>query len=434
MADRQPVGGPDSAARDDAQVAERGTRAAATSFLRWRPVIVAPVAAANLALFVASGADSSDAKRLGAGLAVMTSAFTLESLALRRREVTTRWLSLSLLATTLGLAVGMYITGGVGSPILPLLFAPTVTAFAAFGQGHGSVYPLAASVIVLVHMATFPPGTAVPAAPWAARMLVVSMVGSLALLTLSVTGVFSAFSRTARALEGMRRHALQEARHRTETIEMVGAKVGHELKNPLAAIKGLIQLMAKQPQSERDQTRFSVIEGEIDRIEATLRSYLSFTRPMTDIKLEYVDLSRLLDEIAVSMEGRAAGAGVRVMRQGNVPGMPADPRRLREALLNLASNAIEASPAGGTVFIIGEMAPSGGARLIVADEGPGLSAPPRPFHSEKPGGSGLGLLITRNAAELHGGTLQIEQPSGGGTRAVIDLPPPAEPEEEEDDT
>jgi len=152
MADRQPVGGPDSAARDDEQVAERGTRAAATSFLRWRPVIVAPVAAANLALFVASGADSSDAKRLGAGLAVMTSAFTLESLALRRREVTTRWLSLSLLATTLGLAVGMYITGGVGSPILPLLFAPTVTAFAAFGQGHGSVYPLAASVIVLVHM------------------------------------------------------------------------------------------------------------------------------------------------------------------------------------------------------------------------------------------------------------------------------------------
>jgi signal transduction histidine kinase len=431
MADRQPAGEPDSVARDDAQIAELATRAAASEFLRWRPLVVAPVALANVIMFAISGAEPARVRGLAAGLALMTTAFVLESLALRRYELSARWLGISLLSTTIGIGVGMAMTGGVESPMLPLLFAPSVTALAAFGRSHMAVYPTAATLIVIVLGTSFPPLGAAPAAPWAARMTMVAMIGSLVLLVLSVTGVFAAFTRSAFALEQLRRHSLAEARQRTEHIELVGAKVAHELKNPLAAIKGLIQLLAKQPQSERDTTRLAVIESELERIEGTLASYLSFTRPLTDLKLERVDLGRLLDEIAVGIEGRAAGAGVRVTRRGSLPPFRADARRLREGLLNLASNAIEASPAGGGVEIVGEALPSGGVRLIVEDEGLGFSGDPlKPFDSEKPGGSGLGLLIAKSAAELHGGSLEMTTNHGRGTRAIIELPaPPLEGDE-----
>ncbi len=431
MADRQAVGQTDSVARDDREVADLATRAAASAFLRWRPLVVAPVALANVTMFALSGAEPARVRILAVGLVLMTTAFTAESLALRRHELSARWLLVSLLSTTIAIGTGMAITGGIHSPMLPLLFAPAITALAAFGRSHSAVYPTAATLIVVTLFATFPPLGAAPGAPWAARMTLVAMIGALVLLVLSVTGVFAAFTRSAFALEQLRRHSLAEARQRTEDIELVGAKVAHELKNPLAAIKGLIQLLAKKPQSERDAERLAVIESELERIEGTLASYLSFTRPLTDLKLERVDLGRLLDEIAVGIEGRAGGARVRVARRGVLPTFQADARRLREGLLNLASNAIEASPAGGSVVIAGEALASGGVRLIVEDEGPGFKGDhTRPFDSDKPGGSGLGLLIARSAAELHGGSLEMEANHGRGTRAIIELPAP-QPEADE---
>jgi signal transduction histidine kinase len=196
----------------------------------------------------------------------------------------------------------------------------------------------------------------------------------------------------------------------------------------------LVQLLAKQPHSERDEARLRVIESELSRVESTLASYLSFTRPLTDLKLERVDLGRLLDEIAVGIEGRAAGAGVTVVRRGELPRFQADARRLREGLLNLASNAIEASPAGGRVAIVGEALASGALRLIVEDDGPGFSGDlSKPFDSEKVGGSGLGLLIAKSAAELHGGSLEMSKNGTRGTRATIELPAPTRATEEGDE-
>lgn len=426
MADQQPVGAADSIERDDAQVAELLTRAAASAFLRWRPVVVLPVAITNLSLFWASGASREQVLPLAIGLGLMTTAFVIESLMLRRRALTATWLEVSLVLTTLGIGLGMSMSGGIESPMLPLLFAPVVTALAAFGQAASATYPTTAMLLVLVYSATWGSIGPPPAAPWNGRMTVVAVVGTLALLVLSVTGVFAAFSRSAFALEQLRRHSLAEARQRTEHIELVGAKVAHELKNPLAAIKGLIQLIAKQPSNERDKARLDVIESELARVEATLAGYLSFTRPLTDVRLERVDLGRLLDEITISIEGRAAGAGVRVIRRGELGAFRADARRLREGLLNLASNAIEASSAGGTISIGGESLPSGSVRLMVEDDGPGFSGDlKKPFESDKPGGSGLGLLIAKSAAELHGGSLEISRNGERGTRATIELPPPA---------
>ena len=149
MADRQAVGQTDSVARDDREVADLATRAAASAFLRWRPLVVAPVALANVTMFALSGAEPARVRILAVGLVLMTTAFTAESLALRRHELSARWLLVSLLSTTIAIGTGMAITGGIHSPMLPLLFAPAITALAAFGRSHSAVYPTAATLIVV---------------------------------------------------------------------------------------------------------------------------------------------------------------------------------------------------------------------------------------------------------------------------------------------
>src|SRR5262249_51083956 len=130
-------------------------------------------------------------------------------------------------------------------------------------------------------------------------------------------------------------------------LQSVGAKVAHELKNPLASIKGLCQLVARTPESERTQERLTVVASEIARMETILGEDLAFSRPLEDIVPEPVELGRLGRDVLDVLDGRAQGAGVELTMEGAAPQVSGDPRRLKEALINLVSNAIEATPPGG---------------------------------------------------------------------------------------
>lgn len=381
-----------------------------------------PIAALNFALLHASGAAPEQQRRMLAGLTVTTLAFAAESFALRRRSASLDWLLTSLVLTSLALGVAMWMSGGAESPLLALLFAPTVTALAAFGRSPRGWLALASGALVLLLLLLVDPRAPAPAQPWSGRMALSSTVGALALLTLSVTGLFDAYGRAASALERLRLEALSESRERTRSIELTSAKVAHELKNPLAAIKGLAQLLAKRPLEPRDQRRFGVMEGEIERVEAILRDYLSFTRPMTDLELRRTNLRELIEEIAISVEGRALTSSVEVTASGPDSLADVDPRRLREAVLNLAQNAIEAMPTGGALRL-GIEHDRGAVLIVVEDEGPGLfeDTAVEPFESKKQGGTGLGLAIARGVAELHGGSLKISPREPRGTRVTLSL-------------
>jgi signal transduction histidine kinase len=213
---------------------------------------------------------------------------------------------------------------------------------------------------------------------------------------------------------------------RASSLEAMGAKVAHEVRNPLSAIRGLVEVSAEKNTDERDRKRLAVVLGEVDRIDEILRGYLALARPLDQLQPQPVDLGQLVREVAAVIEARAERAGVGLTVEGDGAVISVDPRRIKEALLNLLLNAIEATPPGGQVALRASPTADGVA-LSVEDSGPGmrpeqLAAAGTPFSTQRPGGTGLGLALARQAAEQHGGSLALDSAPGRGTVARLSLP------------
>jgi signal transduction histidine kinase len=209
-------------------------------------------------------------------------------------------------------------------------------------------------------------------------------------------------------------------------LQSVGAKVAHELKNPLASIKGLCQLVARTPESERTQERLAVVASEISRMETILNEYLSFSRPLEDLIPETLDLSAVARDVLDVLAGRADQAGVTLDMEGGATPVKGDPRRLKEALINLVSNAIEATPNGGRVLLRARTSATG-ITLEVKDSGRGISSEDlerlgTSFFTTRPNGTGLGVVLAQGVITQHGGTLDYKSTVGQGTTATIILP------------
>ena len=101
----------------------------------------------------------------------------------------------------------------------------------------------------------------------------------------------------------LREERLSEAEAQLRRLQSVGAKVAHELKNPLASIKGLCQLVARTPDGERTQERLTVVASEISRMETILAEYLSFSRPLEDLRPEPLDLAALSRDVIDVLAG-----------------------------------------------------------------------------------------------------------------------------------
>ncbi|MBA3817455.1 MAG: HAMP domain-containing histidine kinase [Deltaproteobacteria bacterium] len=230
-----------------------------------------------------------------------------------------------------------------------------------------------------------------------------------------------------------REERLDSACTQMHRLQSVGAKVAHELKNPLASIKGLCQLVARTPESERTQERLAVVASEISRMETILNEYLSFSRPLEDIRPERIDLKALARDVLDVLDGRAVQAGVTLAVEGSAGPVQGDPRRLKEALINLVSNAIEATPNGGSVTLrIRNDAAS--VVLDVVDTGRGITPDElerlgTSFFTTRPNGTGLGVVLAQGVITQHGGSLGYTSTLGKGTTVRIALPvnPTTEP-------
>lgn len=400
-------------------------RAVGTAFLRARPLVVAPVALVNAALATASGAPAAQRLTLALAFGAALALFTAERWALRRAQVTEAWLAASLIATSALLATGCALSGGLASPVLPLTLAPVAVATAAFGRSRTTLAALAVSLGSIIALAALPTGAPFPAipSPHARAMTVTSFAGLLALTYAGVAGLVGAYVTTGEVLDRMRVATIEEAASRMRATEQVGAKVAHELKNPLAAIKALLQLLRGRGDARAEQ-RVEVALAEVERMDGIVRDYLAFARPLADLELAPVELRALADDVGAVLEARAALAGVALTVTGDAPPVRGDARRLREALYNLADNAIAAAPRGGAVELAVAPAP-GGATITITDDGPGLPAELHdapPFTTTRPGGTGLGLTIARAALHHHGGTLAFTPRPGGGTIATMYVP------------
>lgn len=396
------------------------------SFLVLRPRLVLVGALANGACLASSPAPLAQKLSLALGLGTTVALFFAEATYLARRPLTARWLAGSLLATLLVLTLGAALSGGLASPILPLSFAPVVVSFAAFGRSRPSALAFATAVAAVLLLAYAPPVFPPPPAPWSTAMTALGVVLALALLAVGVIGLVDAHAEVAATLDRMRADVLAEAELRARSVEHLGARVAHEVKNPLAAVRGLVQLVQRRTEDPRDQQRLDVVVAEVDRAVGVLEGYLGLARPLTDLVLREVVLDTVLDDVLGVLEARAAGRGVALVREGTTVTAVVDPARMRDALLNLALNGLEAMTHGGRLAL-GARRTAMAVELWVHDEGRGMSPEllaqvTTPYTTTRPDGTGLGLAIARGVVAQHGGTLTLRSTPGAGTRALITLP------------
>ncbi len=403
-------------------------------FLRARPWVTAAGASANAALLVGSGAPLAQRATMGISPLALVLGFAAEARALRRRDPDARWLATSLALTAAALGAACALSGGATSPLLPLLFAPVAIALAALGAAPGArlVVGIAAlSLGVLFAMAAgalplpFPP---LPA-PAAERMTLVSAATSVTLVTLGVARLAGAPRTAGVALERMRAGMLDVALERARLAEVTGLRVAHELRTPLTSIKALVALVAGSDLDPKQRKRLDVAHGEIERMEALVSDYLSLARPLDSLAPRPIDAADVVREVASVLEGSARDAGVTLEVDVARAPIVADARRLREALLNLGTNAIQhlAQHPGARTLRLRAVPEGGGARLEVADSGAGLEGDARarlgaPLSTGRAGGLGLGVLLARGVAAQHGGALRFESAAGEGTRAIVSLP------------
>ena len=254
--------------------------------------------------------------------------------------------------------------------------------------------------------------------------IVVTGEGDLAALHAQMGQLVAQVEQTVGRLQAREREVL-----RAEQLAAVGqlaAGVAHEVRNPLTAIKMLVQvgLAAGTPFPPED---LAVIEREVRRMERSLQTFLDFARLPTPDRVR-CDVTAVLDRTLDLVRGRAARQGVAVTA-GRPPGgvwLTADPDQLQQVFVNLAMNALDEMPAGGELVVTPAGTAGGGAVVTVADTGPGVAPAvlPRlftPFVSNKETGLGLGLVLSKRIVEDHGGTLTAANRPGGGAEFTVSL-------------
>lgn len=253
----------------------------------------------------------------------------------------------------------------------------------------------------------------------------------LVVVGLGVVGLAAIFYAQGRQLRERRALEAEMARReRLATLGDMAATVAHEVRNPLNAVSmGLQRLRAEfEPAGADDYRRLvGLMQGEVTRINAIVEEFLSLARPLT-LSPAIIDAGNLVRQVAALVEGQAKAAAVEIAVRGaeGLPALHADGDRLRQVLLNVMLNGIQAMPDGGTLAV--EMRAAGSALYItVSDTGAGIPAEMRsrifePYVTTKTKGLGLGLAVARRIVEAHGGGIAAESAPGPGTRIVIELP------------
>jgi signal transduction histidine kinase len=266
--------------------------------------------------------------------------------------------------------------------------------------------------------------------PHVAVIRIAAAVLTLTLLYFGVSRLAMAYRATAERLEQMRLEVMESSQRRTSELEALGSRLAHEIKNPLASIKGLVQLTQKatrtSPNPEATEERLAVVLQEVSRLEQVLAEYSSFTRPAAPLRRARVELGRFLRDFVTLIEGQAYALGVRVQLSALETVVIMDADRMKQALLNLAQNSMLAMPRGGELSIDVRRAERG-VKITMADTGEGMSRAvlarvKEPFFSGREGGTGLGVVIAERIVEAHSGTLEFQSRPGKGTVATLWLP------------
>ncbi len=214
---------------------------------------------------------------------------------------------------------------------------------------------------------------------------------------------------------------------RLSAVGQLSASLAHEIRNPLASIEGSTNILEQPETSDEMRKEFlGVIRKESQRLNRLLTNLLDFARPKKP-ELQLVDPSRLIEAVASLVAPTAERSGVTVLCRAASPALvQCDPELLKQVILNLAINAIQAMPDGGRVEL-SVMPSDGNVRISVRDEGPGVPAQDLekifdPFFTTKENGTGLGLSVANQIVTQHGGEITAEPNQGRGMTFSVVLP------------
>ncbi len=218
---------------------------------------------------------------------------------------------------------------------------------------------------------------------------------------------------------------------RLSALGELTAGLAHEIRNPLASLKGTAQILGDEIAPDSPRRRMLDLHlREIDRLAATLDRFLAFARPH-GIERREVDLGRVVDDVLALVEPQARRHHVGVVREpGEVPPVPCDPDKVAQVVMNLLLNAVQAMAGGGEARISLREVTRGPRRFAcieVSDTGPGVPEDLRdrifnPLFTTRPGGAGLGLSISARIVEAHGGLIEVSGGRQGGACFRVLLP------------
>jgi two-component system, NtrC family, sensor histidine kinase HydH len=211
------------------------------------------------------------------------------------------------------------------------------------------------------------------------------------------------------------------------TLGRLSSQLAHDLKNPLASVKGSLQYLAREPENKtlgESREFMTLMLNEVDRMARVIDDYQRIGR--IEPVPEPIEINALVERVVALQQHAHDSIKLETTLANDLPTLSADPELLANALQNLIRNAFEATEAGGAVTVTTERA-AASVVIAVSDHGCGMDPRQRAsafdeFYTTKATGSGLGLSFVRRVAEAHRGTARIESTLGRGTTVRLELP------------
>jgi signal transduction histidine kinase len=308
-----------------------------------------------------------------------------------------------------------------------LYYLPIIYAAIYFGWRGGLVASTASAVCYIPHILHAWHHMPEYSVNQYAEIIVFFLVGT-------VTGVLADRGRKQRGELAALNHELRDSfeqikrADRLSAIGQLSASLAHEIRNPLAGIDGAANLIeSEQTPPEMRKASLAIIRKEVQRLNRLLTNLLDFARPRKP-EFQKVRADRLIDAI-IALAGHAAqqkGITLRKDVPATVPEFECDPEQMKQVILNLAINAVQAMTGAGEIVLAARQVESSVA-ISVRDQGPGISDEDldkifNPFYTTKDAGTGLGLSVVYQIVNQHGGVVTAERNPEGGMTFSLTIP------------